>query len=268
MLDTVQVAAPLGLQYPPHTDLCVGTTAVLRIQGSENYSYQWTPARTLTLMSDRSALVNADTNTTYKVVVSGPFGCYTDTLSMAVTARPLPTVTIALPTPVSAGGSVTLHSTVSSDVVSQTWSPGLYLSCTTCATPVSTPLDQISYTDTVYTEYGCKAADTTVVTLVCSEGSVRIPGGFTPNGDGNNDYFMPIGRGVKVVLHFQVYSRYGDLIYSAENLPIGERQTGIGWDGRNNGREMPPGTYVCCMEFECLAGQTFYAEGDGQEAFR
>ena len=256
---TLQIAAPLSLQYRPHTDICIGDSAQLTITGADSYS--WYPGTALEMTGPSTAVARPAVTTTYKALAFGLFNCYTDTVDMVVAVHPLPTVTIAPPAPVAAGGSVTLEASVSADVTRQTWTPGTYLSCSTCASPVSMPLSQITYTDTVETEYGCEATDSVVVALLCAEGSVRIPGGFTPNHDGINDYFMPVGRGVKVVLHFRVFSRYGDVVYEAENLPIAERQDGIGWDGTKNGRDLPSGTYVYFMEFECLAGQTFYEKG-------
>jgi gliding motility-associated-like protein len=257
--DTIKVAAPPALHYKAVTDICIGDSAQLSITGAS--SYRWNPGSALDITGEGTAVARPGSSTTYSALAYGLFGCYTDTVKMAVDVHPLPTVTIPAPAPVAAGGSVTLEATVSPDVTTQTWSPGTYLNCTVCASPVSMPLQQVTYTDSVETQYGCKAADSVVVALSCAQGSVRIPSGFTPNHDGNNDYFMPIGRGVKVVLHFRVYSRYGDLVYEAENLPIAERQSGIGWDGTKGGRALPPGTYVYFMEFECLAGQTFYEKG-------
>lgn len=259
--DTIRVAAPLALIYPPHTDICTGGSAPLQIEGQAINAYEWLPDSTLTVLGRTTALATPAVTTTYENVVTGLYHCYTDTVQMEVTVHPLPTVKIANPPPASPGTAVTLEATTSPDVVTEFWSPATGLSCTGCAAPVSTPLYQTTYVDSVVTAYGCAATGTVTVTLACAAGSVRIPNGFTPNGDGHNDRFMPVGRGVKVVRHFQVYSRWGDLVYSAEDLPIGEQQTGIGWDGTSRGREMPPGTYVYVMEFECQTGETFTEKG-------
>jgi len=86
-----------------------------------------------------------------------------------------------------------------------------------------------------------------------------VPGGFTPNHDGRNDYFIPMGHGVKMVTHFQIYSRWGQLVYTAENLPLGDEK--LGWDGTYNGRDMPVGTYVYMLQVACYTGETFMVKG-------
>ena len=74
-----------------------------------------------------------------------------DTADIKVTVDSLPFVTIPPPNPVLAGTDVPIEPIVSADVVSYDWSPPLYLNCTDCATPISTPLAPISYTLTVKT---------------------------------------------------------------------------------------------------------------------
>ncbi|HTJ14326.1 MAG TPA: PKD domain-containing protein [Dinghuibacter sp.] len=244
--DSIRIAAPLSLQYPAHTDICIGDTAALIVTGRPDYTYQWTQQTVQPLQT-----------TWYSDVVRGPFGCYTDTLRLIVTVHEKPTVTINEPGPITAGQSVTLQSNPSPDVTASYWSPADNLSCTECPAPVCTPLYTTTYTDSVVTQYGCSATDTVTISLACEGNTVRIPNAFTPNGDGINDYFMPVGRGVKVLLHMRIYNRWGNLVYSADNLPVAERVTNIGWNGADN----PTGTYIYMLDFECAAGQVFSEKG-------
>ena len=68
------------------------------------------------------------------------------------------------------------------------------------------------------------------------ESVLWLPNSFTPNGDGLNDYFKAEGTQMKQFL-LQIYTRYGDLIYTTED----QNQ---GWDGTYNGEEMPSVTYI------------------------
>jgi gliding motility-associated-like protein len=64
-----------------------------------------------------------------------------------------------------------------------------------------------------------------------------VPNAFTPNGDGRNDLFFPFPVGVKSLEYFQVYNRWGQLLFSTRAL-------GEGWDGRNAGQDQPAGVYI------------------------
>lgn len=70
----------------------------------------------------------------------------------------------------------------------------------------------------VTTLSGC-TDDTTIYIYVDNEFSLWIPNTFTPNGDGENDFFPPIGIGInpdRFVLY--IFDRWGDLIFESHNL--------------------------------------------------
>jgi len=73
-----------------------------------------------------------------------------------------------------------------------------------------------------------------------AESVLWLPNSFTPDGDGLNDFFRPEGTQMKEFT-IQIFTRYGDLIYTSED------QT-MGWDGTFNGKDMPPVTYIYKME--------------------
>jgi len=82
---------------------------------------------------------------------------------------------------------------------------------------------------------GCVSIDS--ITLNLQESLYKIPNAFTPNGDGVNDYFNIAKRGNVTVVQFQVYNRWGQQVFNNDN-------TGLGWDGRHNGKEAPSDVYV------------------------
>jgi len=87
---------------------------------------------------------------------------------------------------------------------------------------------------TVYTPEGCWDIITYELTI---EGVYILfaPNSFTPNDDGDNDYFLPKGIGVSGEnFEMYIYNRWGDLI--AEVAGQFSDDPMIGWDGRaNNG---------------------------------
>src|SRR5690606_6796167 len=67
-----------------------------------------------------------------------------------------------------------------------------------------------------------------------------IPNAFTPNGDGENDYFYPRQLLSKGVAAFQmtVYNRWGQKIFETNST------NGRGWDGKFNGKDQATGVYI------------------------
>lgn len=64
---------------------------------------------------------------------------------------------------------------------------------------------------------------------------------FTPNGDGKNDIFrLKLTQSVKMN-HFRIYSSWGALLFETTDYLQG-------WDGTNNGKKMPVGTYYWIMD--------------------
>lgn len=66
--------------------------------------------------------------------------------------------------------------------------------------------------------------------------NLEMPTGFTPNGDGYNDLFLPIEFIGFEHLKIEIFNRWGDLIYTSSNLMQG-------WNGKYNGRISVDGTY-------------------------
>jgi len=63
------------------------------------------------------------------------------------------------------------------------------------------------------------------------------PNSFTPNDDGHNDYFFPIGLGMdEASFQMLIFNRWGDLIYETEGVFGDYESTApvVGWDGRAN----------------------------------
>ena len=64
-----------------------------------------------------------------------------------------------------------------------------------------------------------------------------VPTAFSPNGDGVNDVFRPVGMKFQNLVEFRVYNRWGQRVYSFAN-PNDK------WNGKlNNGNEASEGTY-------------------------
>ena len=74
-----------------------------------------------------------------------------------------------------------------------TWNADASLSCLNCPDPVASPAATTVYTATNSLANGCQVSDEFTV-VVLNDAVVMTPTAFTPNGDGLNDYFGPIGK--------------------------------------------------------------------------
>jgi gliding motility-associated-like protein len=255
--DSVHIIGPFPMPVSPDTTICIGGMAYLHADSAN--SYTWSPASSLNKTTGDSVIARPPGTTQYTVIGEDKYKCYFDTASVNVTVDSIPSVTIPKPEPVLAGTDVLIQPVVSADVVSYDWSPPLYLNCTDCATPISTPLAPTTYTLTVKTAIGCTFSTTVTIRLLCLQSGVNMANAFSPNHDGNNDYFYPTGSGVKVVKSFQVYSRWGQLMYSRTNFPPNDFK--YGWDGNLNGIPQPSDTYVFVAEMICFSGENFVLKG-------
>jgi len=83
---------------------------------------------------------------------------------------------------------------------------------------------------TVTNQYMCTAS-TLIDVIIKPELIIHIPNSFTPNGDGFNDLFAPVGIGLNNNFEFYIYDRWGDQIYKSFDA-------NESWDGTaNNGKK-------------------------------
>jgi gliding motility-associated-like protein len=101
--------------------------------------------------------------------------------------------------------------------------------------PVATPARTTLYTVYGYDINGC--LDSAFINItVDSTMNEGIPSAFSPNGDGQNDVFRPVGTRFQHLVEFRVYNRWGQqMFYSNDNKK--------GWDGTFNGTPQDMGVY-------------------------
>jgi gliding motility-associated-like protein len=101
--------------------------------------------------------------------------------------------------------------------------------------PIATPKVTTTYTVYGMDINGC--VDSAFVTIhVDSSTHECIPSGFTPNGDGLNDIFRPVGVKFLNLIDFRIYNRWGQQVFYT-NSPD------AGWDGTFQGVPQDMGTY-------------------------
>lgn len=75
-----------------------------------------------------------------------------------------------------------------------------------------------------------------------AEQVVEFPNVFSPNGDGINDTFYPIGKGAGEIIFLRVFSRWGEAVFERNNFPAGNPS--LGWDGSFKGKPAVSDVYI------------------------
>ncbi len=169
-------------------------------------------------------------------IMTSSLGCTSPVTSdlIKMIVRTLPVISLsASQTSINYGGKTQLKAS-GTNIVTYNWTPSESLSDPSIADPIAAPLSNTLYQLKVQSADGCEAEagiDITVYRIL------KMPGAFTPNGDGKNDVFR-IPPGVNIVLSdFLVFDRWGKKVFETKN-------SDDGWDGTCNGRSCPAGTYV------------------------
>ncbi|OYW20013.1 MAG: hypothetical protein B7Z54_02305, partial [Sphingobacteriales bacterium 12-47-4] len=148
-----------------------------------------------------------------------------------------------------AGESITLPSAGNGTI---SWDPNPSLSCTTCPNPIATPTVTTVYRANNSLALDCSVSDQFTV-VVLNEAVVHIPTAFTPNGDGKNDFFGPIGK-VPEGYSMQVYNRNGELVFKSQTLY--DR-----WDGVFRGKPQPVGVFIYYVKYLDLQNKMHQEKG-------
>ena len=257
---TVNPLPNVSMKQERNLDLCAGDSVRIGIDHPEtNVSYQWTkdganlPGETdpsLMIHGGGAYVLNATTN----------LGCKASTDPVMVTGRDKPEAQIA---PLSnevicAYDTLQLSAQNPQSGSSYTWEPAKPFRSETGnegekVTGVFLEPTEVSLT--VYNRFGCHSSDSAFVqTKPCCE--VFMPTAFTPNGDGNNDYFKPNLQAGQVLVSMKIYNRLGQLVYNNKNIKTG-------WDGRfDNGSAAPTDVYMYMIEYTCADGKLYHKKGD------
>lgn len=116
--------------------------------------------------------------------------------------------------------------------------------------PLSTGVYTVTYTD----QYGCVVTDQVTI-IVDIALNIGVPSGFSPNGDGTNDFLYVKGGLVIESMNFSIYNRYGQKVFETTDIEEG-------WDGTHNGKELNPGVFVYYLNVVFIDGSTQELKGN------
>lgn len=259
---TVTVVSPTQLSLSVNDDtLCLGSSLLLVAEGAERYS--WQPPTGLSNPNVGNPIASPTTSTVYTVIGSDNIGCFADTQYVSILVAPLPTFNILDSfVTLSAGSAYTIASIGSPDVSSWSWSPPAGLETPNIAQPVARPRVTTTYTATASNAFGCSATDNITIEVLCNNSNVYIPNTFSPNGDGNNEYFLPRGKGLFNVQSMKIFNRWGVPVFEKWNFPANTENRDAAWDGNYLGKAQPSDVYIYVIEVICENGAVLSYKGN------
>lgn len=224
---------PLPIINATGGDTCFGDPFTLRASGGEKY--QWTPGTGLNSDTAANPIANLEATTSFKVTTTDSNLCTAETTVTVVIFQP--PAHVEWDTTVFIGERVPIKYILEnpSDYIFS-WSPSDSLSCTDCLELVARPNTDTKYILTVKDLLGCFNEESYYFIKIQPDILLDVPTAFTPNGDGFNDKIFVEGTGIKKLIEFKIYNRWGELVFRTEDLKEG-------WDGIYKGAIQNIDTY-------------------------
>lgn len=247
----VVTTVPYPLAYAGgDTTICFGDKAQLRAKGGAKYL--WNPANTLNNNTFQDPIATPYESTIYAVGVYENKGCPKPTYDSVLVSVVPPVkafagndtaVVIGQPMQLLAIGGVQFQ-----------WTPSSFLNNPLIFNPIAKLNDDIVYVVKVSSKEGCFAYDAVKVKVYKTPPEIFIPTAFTPNGDGLNDNLIPIPVGIVKIIYFKVYNRYGEMVFTTEEI-------GKGWNGVYKGRDQGNESFVWHVLGIDYLGKSLFKKG-------
>lgn len=254
--DTVVVSVLAAPDANAGKDTIICFNQGTRLNGSGGNGYSWLPVTGVDNASIPNPFVRPETTSSYFLKVTGANGCESlrfDTVQVVVTS-PVKAFAgrdtlIAINQPLQLTG----EDVNASGATSFTWTPARGLSNPGIANPVVVIAQGITYKLEITTPGGCKAQDE--INIKVYQGpEIYVPSGFTPNRDGKNDVLRATLVGMKSLKYFNIYDRWGQLVFTTTH----EQR---GWNGTTNGLAQGMGSFVWIAEATDYTGKPVIRKG-------
>jgi gliding motility-associated-like protein len=235
--DTITVTSEVTVTAFAGEDTVICPGGSIQLQGSGSGSPTWDPSPFLSdehILDPVAGGMNEMTTFVLTITESASiYGCYNND-SVTVNLYPSMGLGVTQDTFVIKGNSLQLEAT-GGPFEEYRWEPATGLDNTTVPDPVATPVVPTTYYVFALNEYGCDEVDSVFIDVLEDIEAYNV---FTPNGDGINDYFEIKNAERFPDMLVEVYSRWGDQLFSTVGYGTGNQ-----WDGTSRGKEVPVGTY-------------------------
>ncbi|MEQ8910280.1 MAG: PKD domain-containing protein [Vicingaceae bacterium] len=218
--------------------LCEGETASVNSSVSEpSWTYNWSADPTSNFQGNGTASISTIPllTTEYTLNVIDTNGCIGEDVD---TVFVIPNLNLTdFDTTIVIGDRINLPVYANAGLFNFTWTPTDGLSCLDCLPPSIQPLEKVEYNLVIADKQGCFDYDVDFVVDIHPETFIKMPTTFSPNGDGVNDLIYVEGWGIKELVSYQIFNRWGELVFETNDLEEG-------WDGSYKGKIQNNDVYV------------------------
>ncbi|MFH2143634.1 MAG: gliding motility-associated C-terminal domain-containing protein [Bacteroidota bacterium] len=216
------------------TLICINDQVELFAYGG--VSYVWSPSIYLDDFLISNPISIPDSSISYNVTITDANNC-TNSATVNIIVQNTPYLSYNFDTTIIVGESVSLLVSSNENIFDFFWSPDYNISCINCFNPTVNPLNTTEYIFNFTDSLGCIYPYISIEVIVLDEFTLDVPMAFTPNGDGNNDIVYVRGWGIKELLEFRIYNRWGQEIFYTDDI-------NQGWDGTYLGKPQNIDTYA------------------------
>lgn len=248
---TVNPKPLFGLQ-PLNATICKNDSIALCATGGD--LYQWIPTTNILSTSLASTKVYPTFSTIYKVIITNNVCKLSDTLSTSVNVNPLPVTAITKSNDIDCA-NINSRLNVSGGI-NYSWQQADGIAIFNTSNPTVNPSQTTTYLVKVTGANGCSTYDSINVKVdyAITKALYLMPNAFTPNKDGLNDCFGLKYWGGITKLEFNIYNRFGQIVFQTNN------PTDC-WNGKFKGIDADFGTYVYQIKATTICGGDIYRKG-------
>ncbi|MBQ3989653.1 MAG: gliding motility-associated C-terminal domain-containing protein, partial [Bacteroidales bacterium] len=232
---------------------CNGSIEAFVNGGVQPYRYRWSNSETTSAIEN---LCHGD----YSLTINDANGCSLTENYEIHNIGYVPELDAQISSPVIYRGEQVRLVAVTSSSGTFLWDNGRILSNDKIYNPIATPSENTLFTVEFHDGNNCIAIDTVSVIVkevICSDPYIFVPNAFTPNGDGQNDFFKPFYPETLVTeVYFAVYDRWGSIVYETDNIRAD------GWNGTYKGKQLAPDVYVFWLKAKCINGEEYEHRGN------
>jgi gliding motility-associated-like protein len=231
---------------------------VINYKPNDSLIYFWEPVTEI--LSDPfvgpTAIVTAADSNNFMVFLENQFGCL-DTINTSIQFVDLSIATVTADPPTIFPNDTSKLEVNGCVGCNYNWTPANTLSDNTIANPLAEPSTTTEYLVEIE-KLGCNERLPITVQvrddLPCGEPYIFIPNAFTPNGDGENDFFK-VRSEIIIDLNMKIYNRWGEKVFEST-------QQEIGWDGTFRGKTLLPDVFGYVVEGTCYNQENFIKKGN------
>ena len=207
-------------------EICRNDSVFYQVTGAVNYA--WEPSVYVSNPNVANTYLFPDLTTTFTLTATDINGCTSVVTPTVSVIQPISTI-FAEDTCVVVGDVFSIGQNLGPQY-NYRWSGNntSWINCLTCPVlenqRITKELGNLQLTLTYTDSLSCFNNKIEFELCILPSYKVSLPDGFSPDGDNINDVIKVRGHGIKELLEFKIYNRWGELVYEGKDI-------NQGWDG-------------------------------------